>query len=190
VARSGPCGKRRFRRVPCRGRGAERANGRAAGGPGRPDSARGAVPGDYQRYFRATLEQRIEHFGGLTARATTGTLALTTKSGHFIQASEPDLAVWAIRRVLSSATPHAELERFVGQYQLAPTVTITITRDAARLSLQLTGQPALAMVAESTTRFAIRSASAAIEFEIDSAGNVNGLALIQNGMRHRAPRVK
>jgi pimeloyl-ACP methyl ester carboxylesterase len=68
-----------------------------------PAAASAAFPGDLARYREATLEQRIEHFGRLTARASQGTLLVTTKSGHTIHASEPDLVVWGIQRVLSLA---------------------------------------------------------------------------------------
>jgi hypothetical protein len=51
------------------------------------------------------LEQRIEHFGQLTSRASKGTLVVTSKSGHAIHATEPDLVVWGIRRVLALANP-------------------------------------------------------------------------------------
>jgi pimeloyl-ACP methyl ester carboxylesterase len=147
-------------------------------------------PGGYERYFRATLEQRIDHFGRLTARATTGTLVLTTKSSHFIHGSEPELAVWGIRRVLSWAAPHPELERFVGQYPLAPGFTIVITRDADKLLLQATGQPIFAMATESPRSFSIKVVGAVIEFEIDSGGSVTGLVLVQNGGRQHAPKAK
>lgn len=62
-----------------------------------------AFPGDFERYFQAGMKQRVDHFSRLAQRATQGTLVLTSKSGHFIQASEPELVVWAIRRALASA---------------------------------------------------------------------------------------
>lgn len=60
-----------------------------------------AFPGDFERYFQAGMKQRVDHFSRLAQRATQGTLVLTSKSGHFIQASEPELVVWAIRRALA-----------------------------------------------------------------------------------------
>lgn len=147
-------------------------------------------PGDYDRFLRANLEQRINHFGLLAARASKGALVLTTKSGHFIHASEPELAVWGIRRVISMATPHPELERFVGQYPLTRAFTIAITRDDDKLVLQATGQGAFTMVAESPTSFSIKVVGAVIEFETDAMGNVTGLVLVQNGVRQRATKAK
>ncbi len=60
-----------------------------------------AFPGDFERYFQAGMKQRLDHFGRLVQGAAQGSLVLTSKSGHFIQASEPELVVWAIRRALA-----------------------------------------------------------------------------------------
>jgi hypothetical protein len=136
------------------------------------------------------LDQRIDHFGRLARRSAKGTLVLTTKSGHFIHGSEPELVVWAIRRVLAMAKPHPELDRFVGQYPFTPTFVITITRDDDKLMLQATGQQSFALAAESATTFTLQMVGAKIEFETDAAGNATGLVLVQNGMRQRAPKAK
>ena len=61
-------------------------------------------PGDFEGYFRAGMEQRVDHFSRLVQRLTQGTLVVTSKSGHFIHATEPDLVVWAIRRALASVS--------------------------------------------------------------------------------------
>ena len=73
-------------------------------------------PGDADRFFQATLEQRLDHFSKLAQRASRGTLVHTSKSDHFIHLIEPDLVVWAIQRVLASAQAYPEIERFVGEY--------------------------------------------------------------------------
>jgi pimeloyl-ACP methyl ester carboxylesterase len=140
-------------------------------------------PGDYDRFFQANLERRLHHLSRLAQRASKGTLVHTSKSGHFIHATEPDLVVWAIQRVLASAQTHPELERFVGEYVLAPTFSITITRDGDKLFAQATGQPAFHLQAESATRFSLKVVDAQLEFEVDLAGNVAGLVLAQNGRR-------
>jgi hypothetical protein len=132
----------------------------------------------------------MDHFRSLAAGASSGTLVFTSKSGHFIHATEPELAVWAIRRVIFSATPHPGLERFVGQYRLAPTVTIAIMRQDDKLLLQLTGQNAFALAQETPTTFSVRLVGAVIEFEMDATGNVTGLVLVQNGARQRAPKAR
>lgn len=148
------------------------------------------LPAYYDRFWQATSDQRMDHFSRLAARAPKGTLVFTSKSSHFIHVQEPALAAWAIRRVLASATPHPELERFVGQYRLAPTVTIAVTRDDDKLLLQATGQSAFALAQDTPTTFSLKMVGAVIEFEIDATGNVTGLVLVQNGARQRAPKAK
>jgi pimeloyl-ACP methyl ester carboxylesterase len=150
-------------------------------------------PGGHpERYFEVLREQRLNHFGRLVERSAKGTLVETSKSGHFIHATEPELLTWAIQRVLSSTASHGELDRFVGVYPLAlaPNVTITITRDGDRLFGQLTGQPSFALYADSATKFSLKVVDAQIEFETDPAGSVTGLALSQNGQRLRASKAK
>jgi len=140
-------------------------------------------PGDYDRFFQANLEQRLDHFSKLSQHASKGTLVHTSKSGHFIHSTEPELVVWAIQRVLSSAATHPELERFVGEYAIAPKVSMMIMRDGDRIFGQLTGQPAFQLYPESTTRFSLKVVDAQVEFDVDATGNVAGLVLVQNGRR-------
>jgi pimeloyl-ACP methyl ester carboxylesterase len=147
-------------------------------------------PGDYDRFSQASLEQRLDHFSRLAQRASTGTLVHTSRGGHFLHATEPDLVVWAIQRVLSSARTHPELERFVGEYTFAPKVSMTITRDGGRIFGQMTGQPAFQLSAESATTFSLKLVNALIEFEVDATGNVAGLVLVQNGRRLPGERKK
>ena len=130
-----------------------------------------------------TLQQRLDHFSKLSQRASKGTLVHSSKSGHFMHSTEPELVVWAIQRVLSSSATHPELERFVGEYILAPKVSMMITRDGDRIFGQLTGQPAFQLYADSATKFSLKIVDAQVEFEVDSAGNVTGLVLTQNGRR-------
>jgi pimeloyl-ACP methyl ester carboxylesterase len=147
-------------------------------------------PGDAARWFQASLAQRLDHFQRLAQRGANGTLVMTSKSSHFIQTSEPELVAWAIRRALSSATPHPELERFVGEYPLAPTFAITITRDGDKLFAQATGQPSFQLFAESAMTFSLKVVNAQIEFETNDAGTATALVLVQNGRRQRAPKAK
>ena len=159
-------------------------------GKGEAGPAAAGFPGDFNQFFQLMLDQRIDHFGRLARRGGKGTLVLTTKSGHFIHGSEPELVVWAIRRVLTMAMPHPELDRFVGRYPFTPNFAIAITRDDDKLILQATGQQAFALAPESATTFTLQMVGAKIEFETDAAGTVTGLVLVQNGMRQRAPKAK
>jgi pimeloyl-ACP methyl ester carboxylesterase len=140
-------------------------------------------PGDRDRFFQANQEQRLDHFSKLAQRASRGTLVYTSKSSHFIHATEPELVVWSIERVLSHAKTDPALERFVGEYVLAPTFSIAVTRDGDKLFAQATGQQAFLLRPESATTFSAKIVNAQIDFEVDAAGTVTGLVLVQNGRR-------
>jgi pimeloyl-ACP methyl ester carboxylesterase len=73
------------------------------GGKRDPTPPGQAFPGDMDAYFKAGMEQRIDHFGGMMQRKRQGTLVLTSKSGHFVHSSEPELVVWAIRQALAAS---------------------------------------------------------------------------------------
>jgi hypothetical protein len=149
-----------------------------------------AFPVDFTKFGQATLDQRVDHFGRLARAAKNATVLLTSKSGHFIQLSEPELVVWGIQRVLAATSSNAELQRFVGEYTLAPDFVMTVTRDGGKLSLQATAQPAFVLTPESATTFSIKVVDAVIEFETDPTGKVTALVLVQNGARQRAPKTK
>ena len=46
-------------------------------------------------------KHRLLSFTRQVAEVADGTLVVTTRSGHYIHSSEPELVTWAIRRVLS-----------------------------------------------------------------------------------------
>jgi hypothetical protein len=58
-----------------------------------------------------------------------------------------------------------------------------ITRDGDRILGQLTGQPAFQLHAESSTKFSLNVVDAQVEFDVDAAGSVVGVVLVQNGRR-------
>jgi len=147
-------------------------------------------PGDANRYFQASLDQRVDHFSGLVRRSANAHLVLTTNSGHFVHVAEPELVASEIRGVLSAAVPHPELQRFVGEYQMAPNAVIAIAREGNKLFLQPPGQRRLQLFAESATVFSLRVVEATVEFETDAAGDVTALTLVQNGHRQRGPRTR
>ncbi len=83
------------------------------------------------------------------------------------------------------AVDEAALEGYVGEYAAdvgGQPLVFTVTRDGPRLSVQLTGQPAFRVYAESPTRFRYRVVEAAITFE------PGALVLHQGGRDLRAVR--
>lgn len=75
----------------------------------------------------------------------------------------------------------AQLERYTGVYDVAPSVTFTIARAGTHLTVQLTGQPAIPIFASAPTEFYLRAVRANISFELTSDGTATALTLHQNG---------
>jgi len=67
------------------------------------------------------------------------------------------------------------LIRYVGNYELAPTFQIAVTREKAQLFVQATGQPRFPLYAESDSTFFLKVVDAQVTFSKD------GLVLHQNG---------
>lgn len=81
------------------------------------------------------------------------------------------------------------LDSYVGDYQIAPGVTLTVRRDGDRLVVQATGQPADIAIPESTTRFFSRRVDGQLTFMQDAQGNTTHLVIQQNGQQIPAQRV-
>jgi len=82
------------------------------------------------------------------------------------------------------------LEKYVGDYQLAPIFFLTVRHVGTSLTAQATGQGVTDLVAESDVRFNVRQVTAAFEFKSDPDGQVTGLVLFQNGAEMPAKRIK
>jgi CubicO group peptidase (beta-lactamase class C family) len=84
--------------------------------------------------------------------------------------------------------PADVLKNNVGVYALAPGVDITITLDGDQLKLQVTGQPAFPLFAETDSRFFLKVVDAQVDFIKGADGKVTELVLHQGGVDHKAPR--
>ena len=83
----------------------------------------------------------------------------------------------------------AAMDALVGRYQLSPAVTVTVTRDGARLLAQLTGQAAFEIFPETPTTFFWKVVDAQATFQLGPGGQATSLTLHQNGRDLPAPRV-
>jgi hypothetical protein len=80
-------------------------------------------------------------------------------------------------------------DAYVGEYQVTPRLTLTITREGDKLFGQMTGQSKLAVEAVSDTQFTIPEVKANITFERDASGAVTGLVLSQGTRTANAKKV-
>lgn len=83
------------------------------------------------------------------------------------------------------------LDAYVGKYEVAPNVVLTVARDGGRLTLISPGQTRGAGLApESETDFFIRAADVKVTFLKDESGRVTGLTLQQMGRTTRAKKIE
>ena len=113
---------------------------------------------------------------------------VTDLTAHLVEPRTP-LAMLAAARVAVQLEQQT-LASYVGVYQLAPTVSLEITRDGDRIFAQLTGQSRIEIFAEKKDEFFLRIVPAQISFSRDASGNVDALVLHQNGVDRSAARVK
>jgi serine-type D-Ala-D-Ala carboxypeptidase/endopeptidase len=79
------------------------------------------------------------------------------------------------KRRIEIAVDSTVLMRYVGEYELAPSFHVVVTREAARLFVQATAQPRFPIFAESDSTFYLRVVDAQITF------SQGGMTLHQNG---------
>jgi len=84
----------------------------------------------------------------------------------------------------------AVLKTYEGEYQLAPTFSITVTLKDNYLYGQATGQPPFQMFAKSNKRFFLKAVPAEVEFFKDENGKVTEMILYQNGREMKGQKVK
>ena len=85
--------------------------------------------------------------------------------------------------------PHI-YDAYIGEYEIAPDKSVTITREGNKIFGKMTGQPKVELFPTSQTRFIIKVADAEINFIKDTQGQVTHLTLLLNGEEMRAKKVK
>lgn|GEM_PF-61704 len=83
----------------------------------------------------------------------------------------------------------ANLDRYVGRYELSPGFIVAITRDSDRLMAQATGQSAFEVFPQAEDRFVARVADITLVFIKDGKGAVTQMNLTQNGRENPAKRL-
>src|SRR5260370_6189344 len=91
-------------------------------------------------------------------------------------------------RVVASGDPRV-FDQYVGQYQVTPTFTLTVTREGDKLMGQATGQPVMQLFPESETKFFLKVMDVEVTFVKSETGEVTGVSLSMNGMQLRAKKV-
>ncbi len=86
--------------------------------------------------------------------------------------------------------PEELLEKYVGVYELAPTFSITVTREGTKLFIQATGQQRFEVFASGETEFYLEVVEASITFNTDESDEITSLTLHQGGQHVPGKKVK
>ena len=116
-----------------------------------------------------------------------GPTDVTDLAAHAVEPRSPVRMLAPPRKEITLT--EAALEQYVGNYPLAPTFVVSITRQGTRLSAQATGQPAFEIFAEKTDEFFAKIADIQISFTRADSGTVAGLVLHQAGRNTPAPKL-
>jgi hypothetical protein len=83
----------------------------------------------------------------------------------------------------------ATFDRYVGNYDLGASHTLSVTRDGTRFFAQLTGQPRFEIFPSGKRDFFLDAVAAELSFEVDAQGQAVACTIHQGGQDTRAPRV-
>jgi hypothetical protein len=111
---------------------------------------------------------------------------------HDASGNEPERAEKIddeVRERQAVDVPVGQLERLVGRYELMPGFVMEARVSDGGLVIQATGQPAVAMKAESAVKFFNDDVGAVVIFDVPDSGQATGLTLLQGGQALPAPRV-
>ncbi len=108
---------------------------------------------------------------------------------HLLDASYPLLPVAAIKDHTEVTVDTRTYDKLIGNYELAPTLIMSISRDGDALFEQLTGQGKLQIYPEGERRFFLKLVDAQISFDTDGTGDITQLILHQNGRDQPAKRL-
>lgn len=167
----------------------------------------GQNPGSQQAagwiVLNAMGSEVLVHDGGTHGFRSALALNPSTKHAAVLWINGPtdvtDLALHAVVPAIPAQTltaprkeitlTEAALEQYVGNYPLAPTFVVSITRQGTKLSAQATGQAAFEIFAEKTDEFFAKIADIQISFTRADSGAVAGLVLHQAGRNTPAPKL-
>ena len=149
-------------------------------------------------------EKIIWHSGGTAGFSTFVGFDPAKNVGVVVLANSAhradDIGLHLINSGMPLAEPPAErieievptdiLDRYIGEYALAPNFIIVVTQESGGLYAQATGQSKFQVFPESETKFFYKVVDAQLSFVEDDSGEVVSLILHQNGANPSAPKVK
>ena len=138
-----------------------------------------------QRLHKMLWKQRKFAWASATALACLGVVLAASAA----EVSPPNADRDGKSEMHEISLAPAALEGDVGFYKLGENAVLTVTRNGAQLSAQLTGQPAAPIYARSRTEFFYKVVNAQLTFIPDAAGRATSVTLHQNGQTLSLPRI-
>lgn len=166
------------------GIGAQHRHGRLfAQGSGQPPLPMHAIGDDWYALHEVDASLRL-----MSASADTPA-RIEYVQGGVRQHGERVADVADAARHIAIDLPLAQLDDYIGRYQLVPGVEFTIRRRDDSLEAMVTGQTWLTIHAAGDDRFFYREVDASLQFSRDGDGKVDALTLHQGAVVQRAPRL-
>jgi serine-type D-Ala-D-Ala carboxypeptidase/endopeptidase len=141
--------------------------------------------GGYRSFIGFDLKSRV----GITVLSNAETPEGVDDIGHHLLDPEVPLMKPPSERKEISIDPKI-FDGYVGNYQFAPGVIMSITRDGAHPFAQLTGQGQVEIFPEGEKDYFLKVVDAQLTFVTDSQGKATEIILHQNGIDQHAKRVE
>jgi CubicO group peptidase (beta-lactamase class C family) len=136
-------------------------------------------------------------FAGFDLKKRMGIVVLSNSASdidnigfHFLDDQIPLAKIEFRKERKEIALDPALFDAYVGEYQLAPTFSIMITKEGNQLFLQATDQPRIRLHPEAETEFFIAEVDAQVSFVRDATGKVTHLILHQAGQNIKGDKIK
>jgi CubicO group peptidase (beta-lactamase class C family) len=81
-------------------------------------------------------------------------------------------------------------DAYVGEYELRPGLTVTVTKEGDKLKAQITGQPQAEIFPESESKFFLKVTNAQVAFLKNDKGMVDTIVLYQGGREIAGKKIK
>ncbi len=137
------------------------------------------------KFFLKVVDAQLEFFADDKGKVTYLVLHQNGRDMKAIKKSDKASTTPARKEI--SVTP-AVLQKYVGDYELAPGFVISMTLENGQLMTQATGQPKFPMYAETENKFFLKVVDAQVEFFKDETGAVTYAILHQGGRDMRAAK--
>lgn len=148
--------------------------------------------GGYRTYVAFDPKRRL----GVVVLSNSESVVGVDDIGNYLMSGRPVAELPPPPPPAPSSGPHTAIQvapkvlaGYVGRYQLAPQIVITITLEDGRLYAQLTDQGRYEVFPEAPTKVFWKVADAQLDFAVGPEGKATSAILRQNGHDVRAPRI-